>query len=396
MPRETRIHRVAMRAPDDVEGLRALIDRGEVDPARLCAVMGKTEGNGCVNDFSRALSLRAVGDALGAHAEGVAMVFSGGTEGGLSPHLLLFEVVGDHEPSDGGPQGGGARQPAMAIGTAITPDLSPEDIGTPAQIDSVARGVAEAMARAGIERSEDVHFAQVKCPLLTIERVAEAAARSRTTATTNTLKSMGISRGACSLGVGVALGEFSREEAARALAEGDQSVFSSRASASAGIELMGNEIIVMGNSPAWRGRFAIEHGVMEDAIDTAAAAAATARLEARGFAEVFTVLAKAEPSSSGLIRGRRHVMLGDSDISPTRHARALVGGVLAGLFQRTDIYVSGGAEHQVRPLVTAAPIRASGAPPLAPNSTTDAWWGSDPWNAAPIAARDPTAAGPSP
>ena len=40
-------------------------------------------------------------------------------------------------------------------------------------------------------------------------------------------------------------------------------------------------------------------------------------------------------------------MLSDSDISPTRHARALVGGVLAGFFQRTDIYVSGGAENQV-------------------------------------------------
>jgi cyanuric acid amidohydrolase len=30
----------------------------------------------------------------------------------------------------------------------------------------------------------------------------------------------------------------------------------------------------------------------------------------------------------------------------TRHARALVGGVLAGLIGRTDLFVSGGAEHQ--------------------------------------------------
>jgi len=39
-------------------------------------------------------------------------------------------------------------------------------------------------------------------------------------------------------------------------------------------------------------------------------------------------------------------MLDDSDISSTRHARAFVGGVLAGVFGMTDIYVSGGAEHQ--------------------------------------------------
>lgn len=58
------------------------------------------------------------------------------------------------------------------------------------------------------------------------------------------------------------------------------------------------------------------------------------------------MLAKAESARGGTIRGRRHVMLDDSDISATRHARALVGGVLAGLVGDTCVYVSGGAEHQ--------------------------------------------------
>jgi cyanuric acid amidohydrolase len=39
-------------------------------------------------------------------------------------------------------------------------------------------------------------------------------------------------------------------------------------------------------------------------------------------------------------------MLDDSDINATRHARALVGGVLAGIFGDTALFVSGGAEHQ--------------------------------------------------
>ena len=39
-------------------------------------------------------------------------------------------------------------------------------------------------------------------------------------------------------------------------------------------------------------------------------------------------------------------MLDDSDIHSTRHARALVGGVLAGVIGDTLLYVSGGAEHQ--------------------------------------------------
>jgi len=63
-------------------------------------------------------------------------------------------------------------------------------------------------------------------------------------------------------------------------------------------------------------------------------------------ARVRAVLAKAEPSLSGSIQGARHTMLDDSDIASSRHARALVGGVLAGVFGTTMLFVSGGAEHQ--------------------------------------------------
>ena len=58
------------------------------------------------------------------------------------------------------------------------------------------------------------------------------------------------------------------------------------------------------------------------------------------------MLAKAEPSHDGRLRGHRHTMLDDSDISSTRHARAFVCGALAGLVGHAEIYVSGGAEHQ--------------------------------------------------
>ena len=42
-------------------------------------------------------------------------------------------------------------------------------------------------------------------------------------------------------------------------------------------------------------------------------------------------------------------MLDDSDIHSTRHARALVGGVLAGVMGDTMLYLSDGAEHQGPP-----------------------------------------------
>ena len=84
---------------------------------------------------------------------------------------------------------------------------------------------------------------------------------------------------------------------------------------------------------------------MADAIDAPAAARILERLGI-GRQQVVAVLAKAEASPSGEIRGRRHTMLDDSDIHSTRHARALVGGALAGAIGDTLLYVSGGAEHQ--------------------------------------------------
>ncbi len=47
------VHKIAMASPDDVTALEKLIDAGEVNPADIVAVIGKTEGNGGANDFTR-------------------------------------------------------------------------------------------------------------------------------------------------------------------------------------------------------------------------------------------------------------------------------------------------------------------------------------------------------
>jgi cyanuric acid amidohydrolase len=61
------------------------------------------------------------------------------------------------------------------------------------------------------------------------------------------------------------------------------------------------------------------------------------------------IFAKAEASPDGTVRGWRHTMLEDTDISATRHARAAVGGLISGLAGTSAVYVSGGAEHQGPP-----------------------------------------------
>ena len=264
----------------------------------------------------------------------VAIVMSGGTEGGLSPHLLVF----CRETATAAASG-----PRLAIGIGLTRPFKPEEIGRAAQIAATAEAVAAAMKDAGIASAADVHFVQIKCPLLTKERIEEAERRGAAVATDDTYHSMALSRGASALGVALALDEI--DDAPEAAVCRDWSLYSRVASTSAGVELLRNEVVVLGNSADWAGDLVIDHDVMTDAIDADAARRVLARL--RG--ETVAVLAKAEAAPSGEIRGRRHTMLDDSDIHSTRHARALVGGVLAGVIGDTLLYVSGGAEHQGPP-----------------------------------------------
>jgi cyanuric acid amidohydrolase len=350
MARQAIVLRVPATAPDDVSGVESAFGAG-LDPRNVVAILGKTEGNGCVNDFTRAFAVSTLHRLMERHlpaggADAISYVMSGGTEGALSPHLLLLARQ-DGTSSDG-------AGTALAIGSAQTADLRPEDIGRVAQVAQVAEGVRAAMGDASIDDAAEVHFVQIKCPLLTAGRVMDAEARGATAVTRDTLKSMGLSRGASALGVAVALGEVELDAITDEMIGRDPTLWSGRASTSAGVELMNHEIVVLGMSPAWTGPLAVDHAVMADAIDVDPVRAALRRL---GFTfdgqlregeqdALLALLAKAEAGGSGRLRGRRHTMLDDSDISSTRHARAFVGGVLAGLVGHAEIFVSGGAEHQ--------------------------------------------------
>ena len=347
--------RIDCSGPGDLGRVRALIESGGLVPAEIVAVMGKTEGNGCVNDHTREFAAAMWCQLLAPHLDcapaeverRVALVMSGGTEGVLSPHFTVFT----RRWVDGAAVPGPKR---LVVGTASTRDFAPEEIGRVAQVDATAQAVRAAMADAGITDLADVHFVQVKCPLLTAAKINDAIRRGAVPVTRDTYESMGCSRGASALGVAVALGEVAREAATDAAVLTDSTLFSSRASASAGIELQGNVVIVLGELAGAASPYRIAHTVMRDAIDAAAvrlllrdAFGLDADADAdRLSRQLVNLLAKAEASPSGEVRGRRHTMLNDSDINATRHARAVVGGVLASVVGQTALFVSGGAEHQ--------------------------------------------------
>ncbi|RKN44098.1 ring-opening amidohydrolase [Streptomyces hoynatensis] len=333
--------RVPTAGPEDTGATRALAAAGHTT-ADLLAVVGKTEGNGCVNDFSRTLAAARWEPLLPPET---VTVFSGGTEGVLSPHVnLLVADPGPHPGHDRGLVGAAGRTRALA----------PAEVGREPQLTAVREVVAGLTARLGLT-ADEVDLVLVKCPLLTSERVAACRAAGAEPVTEDTYESMARSRAAAALGIAVALGECTPDEARHALAEGERGgrggpaeVWSSRASASAGAELTDCHILVLGTSRAASGPLRAVHGTMRDAIDLAALTGLFEQVRAEG-GEVVQVFAKAEADPAGTVRGARHTMLTDSDLHSTRHARAAVGGLLSALAGHTALYVSGGAEHQGPP-----------------------------------------------
>jgi cyanuric acid amidohydrolase len=351
--------RIPTKSPGDVSGLLEHIEAGRLAPSSILAILGKTEGNGGVNDFTREYAVSALCQALSTHLrlppraveDRIAFVMSGGTEGVLSPHLTIFTRTEVVDTRAGRTNGGNDKR--LSVGIAHTRDFLPEEIGRKVQIEETVKAVHAAMRDAGIDNTSDVHFVQVKCPLLTSERIEAALDRGHKTITASAYSSMGYSRGASALGVAKALGEIAGDIDESRVSK-DWDLFSSVASASAGIELMHNVVIVMGNSARAMSPFVIGHALMRDALDLPAVLSALKSV-GLGLADatmqdrLVNIFAKAEASPDGIVRGFRHTMLDDSDVGSTRHARAAVGGLIGGVSGTGAVYVSGGAEHQGPP-----------------------------------------------
>ena len=311
-----------------------LLQQHTAEAADIVAVVGKSEGNGCVNDFSRTLAALAWEPLLSAEA---VTVFSGGTEGVLSPHVNL--LVRDQQVHPGHDRG-------LVAAAGRTGAIAPADLGRLPQVHAVAAVVRSLIEQLAVS-AEDVHLVLVKCPLLTSERMATVRAAGQQPVTDDTYESMAHSRAASSLGIALALGECTDADVLSAL-EGSAHVWSERASASAGAELEDCHVMVLAVSRAAANPLRAVHGAMADAIDIASVQRLLEAVRTDG-GELVQIFAKAEADPSGRVRGQRHTMLTDSDINSTRHARAAVGGLLAALRGDPRVYVSGGAEHQGPP-----------------------------------------------
>ena len=353
MPDPIVVRKVPIQHVSDASGLAGLIDSGEFDADRVVAVIGKTEGNGGVNDYTRIIADRAFREVLLACGSRTAeqvgqvpIVWSGGTDGVISPHATVFATVppGGAEPIE---------EPRLTVGFAISEVLLPEDIGRTAMIEKVAAAVGEAMARAGITDPADVHYVQTKTPLLTIQTIRDAKSRGESVWTEHTHESMDLSNGCTALGIAVALGEVSMPSDADVMH--DRSLYSAVASCSSGVELDRAQVVVVGNARGVGGRYRIGHSVMRDALDAdgiwAAIRDAGLDLPDRPHpsdlaGRLVNVFLKCEASLDGQVRGRRNAMLDDSDVHWHRQIKACVGGVAAAVTGDPAVFVSVSAAHQ--------------------------------------------------
>lgn len=339
-----------MAAPNDISGLRALVESGEIVPANIVGLMGKTEGNGEVNDFTRAFAestfKRYLGEQLGCTddevAERVCMVMSGGTTGLLSPHVTVFQrqdLPDDTPPAD---------SKRLAIGVAHSVEIKPEEIGRIEQVYKIEAAVHKALEHAGLDPS-DVHFVQVKNPSLTVDRINDAKSRGKTVVTENLALSMNRSNDAAALGVALALGEFERDRLTPESISKDFSLYSNVTSSSAGIEKVRADVLVFGNSDKAVSDFRIGSSILEDMIDTdgyrRALRAAGLEFEFNPSEEqckrIVNIFQKIKVPGSGYLRGRRFTMMDDSAVG-RKACYAIGSAVAATVIGDPMVYVSGG------------------------------------------------------
>src|SRR5947209_13390900 len=127
VPEPIEVRKVPLHNVSDASEFAKLIDDGVLEAARVVAVIGKTEGNGGVNDYTRIIADRAFREVLIAkgsrtpeEVKQVPIVWSGGTDGVISPHATIFATL----PEDAVEK---TDEPRLTVGYAMSEQILPED-----------------------------------------------------------------------------------------------------------------------------------------------------------------------------------------------------------------------------------------------------------------------------
>jgi cyanuric acid amidohydrolase len=314
--------RLPMSAPDDLAGFAALLDGGGFPARDVVALWCKTRGNGLLNDFTKPwvdlLLRRLLAEHLGCGeaevAQRVPILVSGGSEGAVSPHLVIWRR--------------GSPGPHGLLCAVERAEMGEDALGGPGQAEATAAMVEAARLGLGVT-PEAVGLVLVRAPA---RSGAEAATRI-----------------ACAQGAALALGEIP------AIALEDPARFAQRAFVVARHDGPTQQVMLLANGPGGDPRFAVAHGLLQDPLDAPGAAAVLAQLglDARPQLarprRVVAAISKGDAPRGPLLRGLPHAMRQDDDLAMHRHARAAYGAMLGAIIGHGAVLVSGGAEAQGPP-----------------------------------------------
>jgi cyanuric acid amidohydrolase len=328
--------RCPMDHPGDVSELEKLLNEGTIDAGDIAGIIAQTEGDGYARGYAtlafEVLLSQKLGWSRREVFDRIPMMMIGKTGGLMSPHYSIF-VRKEDEAGASYVKG----EKRFAFGVASTRALLPEEIGTLKQTDLVAEAVKAAMKDAGIIDIADIHCVEIKSPW------GIGGTRSKASS---------------ALGVAVALGEVNREVLTEGKINTDHSLYSVKASVSAGQEQVASRVILMGNTESSTSRLFIGSGMMEDSLDLQGLGAAlrSAGLHANPTlskheqARIANVFVNCGADALGGVRNRRHTMHTDAlSMHAGVLAKAVANSVVGSFVGDTMILCSAGSEHQGPP-----------------------------------------------
>lgn len=325
--------KLKMEHPGDVSELAALLQAEKVNATHIKGIIAQTEGDGYARGYATLAFQLLLSQYLGwTHEEvfdRIPMMMIGKTGGLMSPHYTIFLRDDTNEE-----QQTRSTEKRFVFGVASSRVLSPEEIGTIAQVDVAAEAVREAIKDAGITSLDDVHCVEIKCPWGIGGTMSKAAS---------------------ALGSAVALGEIERDRVTEAVINGDHSLYSVRTSVSAGGEQKAVRVIVMGNKVGANSSLVVGSGMMKDSFDLQGlydllegmGMSVNPLLSEEDQQRIVQVFVNAGADALTHIRNQRHTMHSDAlSMHAGILAKAVANAVVGSVVNDASILCSAGSEHQ--------------------------------------------------
>ncbi len=351
------VFRLPMAAPEDVSGLKTLLETQQIDAADIIGIIAQTEGTGYARGFTSLCMQLVLAEYLQMSPQAVfdriPMMMIGLCGGLMSPHYTVFtrRVVEPLVAAD-------TADKRLTVGAANTRVLQPEEYGTLTQIKLVAEAVKTAVADAGITDLADIHCVEVKCPAMTPARLEDAAQRGVSVVSSNLGQASSLSKGASALGIALALGEVTEDQLSDTVINQDRTLYTNFGSVSAGGEQSACRILVMGNSTQSVSKYRVGHGVMSDQLDTTgiytalstAGMVATPPLTPEQQQRITQMFVNCGADAVKAVRERRHTIHSDflSGYAGIV-AKAVANAVVASVVGDPMVLASAGNEHQGAP-----------------------------------------------